>query len=551
MTHATKSSGRGWKRPVIVASSILGGLVVIAAAAVVIELPHASLTSSTSALAAVHLSGVPQKIESVDATINNKVIATTLANHNAIVPTSKVPVSVPVDITVTLRRPSWIAWLLGSTETLHETVTTPTAKLLDPVAIETANHPVTSDFSQPVSVVRITGDHTSTVLHLSTPSERVALAKAIGQSSAGIVKVSAAPEPWEQLTAPTSLTYFQESGNAPIAVISPGTTNLTPSSPLTITLSEPVAHLFGSSMPTIRPTIAGADAVTGSWTQTTEYTLTFTPSGPNFWPGEQFTLSLPSPVSVSTTSGSLAPASKSITLSGAALSDERLQQMLAGLNYLPLSFTPTTPATSSTLASVAASTTAPVPGSFSWRWSVPTNLSDLWQVGNYNVITQGATMAFEQDNHLNTDGLANPLLWPTLVKDTVSGTVDPHPYSYILVHENLPENLTLYENGQVALTSLANTGIPGRTTAIGTFPIYERFTVAYMNGINPNGTPYHDLVHWINYFHGGDAVHGFVRATYGHPQSLGCVELPVPVAAQVFPLVHIGTLVTVVPVTAG
>ncbi len=551
MTHATKATRHGWKRPAIIVSSVIGGLVVIAAAALLIEIPRASLTSSSTALAAVHLSGVSQKIESVDASIDNKSIATTLGDHNAIVPISKVPVSVPVNITVTLRRPSWISWLLGSTETLHETVTTPTAKLLDPVAIETANHPVTSDFSEPVSVVRITGNHSTTVLHLTSPSDRVALAKAIGQSSAGTVKVSVAPEPWEEMTSPTSLTYFQESGKAPIAVISPGTTNLTPSSDLTITLSEPVSTLFGSSMPTIQPTVLGADPVKGSWTTSTEYTLVFTPAGPTFWPGEQFTLSLPAAVSVSDVNGSLAPATKNITVSGVAFNNERLQQMLAQLNYLPLSFAPTTSAPAGTLASVSASTATAVPGNFNWRWSVPSNLSDLWQLGTYNVITEGATMAFEQNNHLDTNGTANPLLWPTLVKDALANTVDPHPYSYILVHENLPENLTLYENGQVALTSLANTGIPGRTTAIGTFPIYERFTVAYMNGINPNGTPYHDLVHWINYFHGGDAVHGFVRASYGHPQSLGCVELPVATAATVFPMVHIGTLVTVVPVTSG
>jgi lipoprotein-anchoring transpeptidase ErfK/SrfK len=68
-----------------------------------------------------------------------------------------------------------------------------------------------------------------------------------------------------------------------------------------------------------------------------------------------------------------------------------------------------------------------------------------------------------------------------------------------------------------------------------------------MSGTNPNGTKYHDLVHWINYFLGSEAVHGFVRAAYGFPQSLGCVELPVPTAAKVFPQVHIGTLVTVMP----
>jgi len=71
-----------------------------------------------------------------------------------------------------------------------------------------------------------------------------------------------------------------------------------------------------------------------------------------------------------------------------------------------------------------------------------------------------------------------------------------------------------------------------------------------MQGVNPNGTPYADPVHWINYFDGGEAVHGFPRASYGFPQSLGCVELPLNVAPIVYSHVHYGTLVTVLPAGA-
>ena len=34
----------------------------------------------------------------------------------------------------------------------------------------------------------------------------------------------------------------------------------------------------------------------------------------------------------------------------------------------------------------------------------------------------------------------------------------------------------------------------------------------------------------MNYFNGGDAVHGYPRASYGFPQSNGCVELPIETA---------------------
>jgi lipoprotein-anchoring transpeptidase ErfK/SrfK len=178
---------------------------------------------------------------------------------------------------------------------------------------------------------------------------------------------------------------------------------------------------------------------------------------------------------------------------------------------------------------------------------MPSPLTSLWQQGNYNVITKGAVMAFEQFNGLDTSGLANPLLWPTLINDVLTNKVDPHRYSWIEVNKILPQKLTLYENGSVVLTSLTNTGIKGLSTTNGTFPIYLRFKENYMSGTNPNGTTYHDHVYWINYFLGSEAVHGFPRAQYGFQQSLGCVELPVSTAATVYPQVHIGTLTTILP----
>ena len=67
-----------------------------------------------------------------------------------------------------------------------------------------------------------------------------------------------------------------------------------------------------------------------------------------------------------------------------------------------------------------------------------------------------------------------------------------------------------------------------------------------MSGVNPNGTKYSDPdIPWVSYFNGGDALHGFIRASYGFPQSLGCVEMPFTSAKTVFPYTPIGTLVTV------
>ena len=67
-----------------------------------------------------------------------------------------------------------------------------------------------------------------------------------------------------------------------------------------------------------------------------------------------------------------------------------------------------------------------------------------------------------------------------------------------------------------------------------------------MSGTEPGGQKYSDPgIPWVSYFHGGDALHGYLRAQYGYPQSLGCVEMPYSSAETVFPLTPIGTLVTI------
>src|SRR4029077_10934423 len=119
-------------------------------------------------------------------------------------------------------------------------------------------------------------------------------------------------------------------------------------------------------------------------------------------------------------------------------------------------------------------------------------------------------------------------------------------YDWVDVSESRPEHATVWRDGAVAYTTLANTGISSAPTQPGTWPVYARYRTTTMKGTNPDGSHYSDPgVPWVSYFHGGDAIHGFNRASYGSAQSLGCVELPPSEAAKVFPYTSIGTLVTV------
>jgi hypothetical protein len=301
--------------------------------------------------------------------------------------------------------------------------------------------------------------------------------------------------------------------------------------------------------------------VVGAWSSPGADTLVFTPSGFGFGPDTAVTVTFPQAVSVlGTASGGAA------TTTAASASTEyhfrtapgsllRLEQILAQLQYLPLNFVPAAGVTMpTTFEGEVATINQPLAGSFTWRYpSTTAALQALWTPGSDTVMAKGALMTFEAQGsydgyQLEAESLAqmaDATTWKALLQAAAANQLDPHPYSYVYVTQTLPETLTLWENGSVMLTSRANTGIAGDPTPIGTFPIYLRYAVNYMSGTNPNGTPYHDLVHWINYFSGGSAVHGFVRGSYGFPQSLACVELPVSTAGTVFSDLAIGDLVTV------
>jgi hypothetical protein len=136
--------------------------------------------------------------------------------------------------------------------------------------------------------------------------------------------------------------------------------------------------------------------------------------------------------------------------------------------------------------------------------------------------------------------------WASLLATETRGSRDPRPYTFVTVTESIPETLQVHQGSHIALSSPTNTGVSGATTEQGTFPIFSRFTSTTMSGTNPDGSKYVDPgVPWVNYFNGGDAVHGFPRPSSGTPQSNGCVELPIGTAQQVFGMLSIGDLVIV------
>jgi hypothetical protein len=213
-------------------------------------------------------------------------------------------------------------------------------------------------------------------------------------------------------------------------------------------------------------------------------------------------------------------------------------QLLAELNYLPLTFTPAT---------TQSAPSEQVNGTFTWRYpDLPTSLSSQWRLGSDNAILRGAVMNFQSRLSLPTTGAADATTWSDLLHAVDAHHLDPASYNYVDISMALPQTLTLYVAGHNKFHALVNTGISVAPTAPGTYPVYVRYLTTTMSGTNPDGSHYSDPgIPWVSYFNGGDALHGFIRSTYGWPQSLGCIEMTFASAQTVFPFTPIGTLVTV------
>ena len=168
------------------------------------------------------------------------------------------------------------------------------------------------------------------------------------------------------------------------------------------------------------------------------------------------------------------------------------------------------------------------------------------EYGQIDETTKGALIVFQSEHEIQATGTPEAATWKALLRAAEKHERNPSPYTFVTVTESLPETLEVHRDNHVVFSTPANTGVPGAETAQGIFPIYSRFVATTMTGTDVDGTKYTvPDVPWVNYFNGGDAVHGYPRASYGFPQSNGCVELPIEAAAQVYPMLKIGDIVEV------
>lgn len=530
-------------RRLLVAGAVVVGMAATGGAALLALMllwPSPSVVADVNALAQVKLARVGERVVQLSVSGPHGRVAASLRSDH-VWPRGRLSPGEQLIVRVTVRRSRWIGWLVGRTKTVEETVVAPVVRVATPIVRPAGGKEVSVRFTAPISSMTIAEPGKPIRrLRFLNPARVVPLGiVASGAQSAGSVAIRAAVRSWETLSPPVQVSWFPRGGKLQ-ALVRPAPGPLTSRESIELRFSEPVSIVLGSSLPKLKP------ATPGRWRQIDADTIVFQPAGLGFGIGSYVVVTLPTAVSVV---GALRKHPvRTLAWRVPQGSTLRLQQLLAQAGYLPVSWQSNDPGGStSTPAAQVRAVIAPPAGSFSWRYpNAPAQLRSLWAPGQWTTMTEAAVMTFENQHDIEVDGLAGAGVWRLLMTEAMRGGDPNRAYNYVLVHRDVPQHLLLWHDGKIILQTLVNTGVPEAPTPLGTHAVFEHIPSGTMSGTNPDGSHYVDPgIPWISYFNGGEAVHGFNRGSYGFPQSVGCVELPIPTAAKVWPYTPIGTLVTI------
>jgi hypothetical protein len=184
-----------------------------------------------------------------------------------------------------------------------------------------------------------------------------------------------------------------------------------------------------------------------------------------------------------------------------------------------------------------------------YQWDakhVPHKLVQLSITSPHSILYRSAILRFMKDYHIHFDPTDTQYASNVLEQAYETGFTAPKPFVWVYVDQHIPQKVYVWQNGKYIFKSPANTGVR-RTTKPGNYMIYLRFRKTEMKGTFPGTHIHYDDpdVPWVNYFHGGEAIHGFPRRHYGYPQSAGCVELPIFKAKELYPMLYKYVVVTV------
>src|SRR5262249_31038664 len=278
---------------------------------------------------------------------------------------------------------------------------------------------------------------------------------------AGTVRIRLAARTWESLGRPSLVRWFPRTAHQ-IALVSPAPDGtLSPAGPLRLTFAQPVDDVLHGAHPQLSP------AAPGKWKQPNSHTLEFIPSGYGVPLGSHEKLTLPHTLALADPAGRHARASREVAWTVPGATTLRLHQLLAQAGYLPVKWTPDGNDVAHTARAEAGAAAVPPAGHFSWRYpNTPHELKSQWDDKTATAITKGAVMMYQDEHQMTVDGIAGPTLWKALMADAIKGVAPHHGYSYVYVHENVPQKMTLWHDGGIVITSPGNTGIASAPTAL-------------------------------------------------------------------------------------
>ena len=349
-----------------------GVLILLLAAGAVIALvfvsARASLTSDSTALAKIGMPLGGGTVESVSVVSgpHSRPIPVYMRGDQ-IWPRGLIPAHRLLSLQVVIKRPGWIAWLAGKTETLRLTLMTPSASLRQHYLTLRAGAPLVLRFKQPIRVIAY-GTPGKLFRRVSaSPRTQIRLNRT---GIAGTFSVAAAPRSWET-SAPTVVSWFPAGAAASaVAIPAPGT-QITPHTKITLTFNKSVSAALGSNRPPVSP------VTQGTWHTVNSHTIAFEPEGYGYGLGATVGVALPNGVTLVGGQQNGTSSAGSWTVPGG--SPLRLQQMLAQLGYLPLKFQPAGSGVALTPAAQEEAAINPPAGKFSWSYAnVPSSLRSFW-----------------------------------------------------------------------------------------------------------------------------------------------------------------------------
>ena len=209
--------------------------------------PRGSLTLDAASLARLRQPSLGGGAVSVSVHgADGALIPVVLRRDGRLWPTRHVAPGTRMVAEAVFRRPSWIGWIAGRTQTLRLELTAPSARLEQRWLRVKAGAPVRVRFDQPVRELELIGTGARRRRVLPRPLRVVALGRL---GDAGTVGVSAIARTWEQAPPATSVTWFPPGGAAKLLVAPKPGSQLGLDTPLRLRFSEPVSGCCTGACP--------------------------------------------------------------------------------------------------------------------------------------------------------------------------------------------------------------------------------------------------------------------------------------------------------------